>query len=212
MKRSLAIFDWDGTLVDSPRWAHHAMCAVFNNYQVEPPSLEVFLEGISSDFLIFYRKHGIPNTATRKDLNAIWEKYLLDHSDDFTLRDGALEALVYCRDVGMKTAIVSGTSPGVIAHGIERFGIGDLIGQVEANACGKVKELQRVLLNFNISPDEAVYVDDTHEGVNAAKTVGMTAIGITGGFELPQRLLQAEPDHLIDSLYDLLPLLRNGAG
>jgi phosphoglycolate phosphatase len=207
MPLNLAIFDWDGTLVDSPSWAHQAMCAVFNYYGVEPPTLEIFLTEISSDFLLFYRSHGIPESATRQDLNVIWEQYLTEHPDGFMMRDGAKEALAFCHDAGMKTAIVSGTSPGTIAQGIERFALTGLIDHVEANACGKVGELQLVLARFTTNPHGAVYVDDTLEGVKAAKSLGITAIGITGGFELPERLLKANPDHLITTLFDLPQLL-----
>jgi phosphoglycolate phosphatase-like HAD superfamily hydrolase len=93
--------------------------------------------------------------------------------------------------MGMSIAIVSSNARSVITEGLAQFGLSDLIDHIEADACGKVQELQRVLHVFNVAPVDAFYVDDTFEGVNAACSIGITAIGIEGGWGKPERLLQA---------------------
>lgn len=113
------------------------MQAVFEHYGVEAPTLETFLGEISSDFMLFYQKYGIPSSATRKDLNSLWERFLDEHPDDLRLRDGAQDALLLCHNLGMKTAIVSGTAPGVITRGAQLLGISAFIGYVEGNARGE---------------------------------------------------------------------------
>jgi phosphoglycolate phosphatase len=210
---ALAVFDWDGTLVDSAHWTHRAMQAVFRHYSVEAPTLETFLHEISSDFMLFYQKYGIPASATRKDLNAIWEQYLMEHPEGLMLREGAQEALTLCRNMGVKTGIVSGTAPAVITHGMERLGIAALVDQIRGNACGKVNELRQVLAHFRLKPYQAVFIDDAYEGINAAKNVGMTAVAITGGFDATDRLRSASPDHVIGTLREFPTLLkRNSIG
>ncbi len=216
MAWKLVAFDWDGTLVDTMQIAYQAMRTVFGHYRLEPPSKDVFLENITSGgMLAFYHERGVPRSATRQDLNAIWQRHFNDpkHHSQLLLREGAREALAACRDMGAKVSIVSGSTHGIITTGIERFGISDFIDHVEADASGKVDELRRVISHFSVDPNEMVYVDDTYEGLAAAKEVGISAIGILGGFSPRERLLEANPDRLIASLNDLLPLFGiNGMG
>ncbi len=209
----LLAFDWDGTLVDTMEVMYQATRTVFIHYELKPPTREVYLEEITiKNMDEFYHDHGVPRQATRQDLNAIWRMYFNDpgNYDAMRLRDGAREALLICRAMGINTALVSGTIRDVIMVGLSRFGLPGFIDHVGADASDKVGELKRTLDRFVISPEEAAYVDDTFEGLSAAKRVGMTAIGITGGFSPRQLLLEADPDLMIDSLIELLPLLKAG--
>ena len=215
MAWKLVAFDWDGTLVDTTDIAYRAVRTVFARYQLEPPHKEVFLERITSGgMLAFYHERGIPRHVTRQDLNGIWRGVFNDpeHRDRVALRDGAREALLACRNTGAYTSIVSGSVHDIIVAGLANLGVSDFIDHIEAEACGKVEELQRIIYRFSVDPCDVVYVDDTFEGLSAAKAVGAIAIGITGGFTPRARLLEANPDHVISSLHELLPFFgTNGA-
>jgi len=209
LKWKLVAFDWDGTLADTRQVAYQALRTVFEKYCLSPPSKEVFMENISSDEkMAFYYKHGIPMSATRKDLNTIWQQYFNDPQrlHEFSLRDGSKEVLHAFHNAGLKVSIVSGSGHAIITTGLTKFDLVDLVDHIEADACGKIDELYRTISRFSIDPKEAIYIDDTFEGLSAAKSVGLTAIGIMGGFNTQERLLTASPDYLIKSLYELLPI------
>ncbi len=194
----LAVFDWDGTLVDSREIAYRATCDIFRHYGVEePPSREAYFRDQISDFIPFYHRHGIPASVNRNELNGLWRRLFFAESNHPPLREGTLDMLRACREAGLRTAIVSGNIPEVIQACSGLLGLGGLIDHVHANANGKTEELRAVLAHFGIGPEEAFYLDDTAEGLLAASRAGMAAIGIEGGFNLREHLETANPDHII---------------
>jgi phosphoglycolate phosphatase-like HAD superfamily hydrolase len=204
MKQVLVMFDWDGTLADSVRWSYRGVCAIFRHWGVAPPSCDIFFEKVTSDIISVYHRHGIPKNVTREELNAVWNKHLQENLDGFMLREGARDVLQFCHQNGMKTAIVSANTEAVITRGIERFGIGLLIDHVTWGAYDKARKLKEVRERFGA--ERAFYVDDTHEGITAAKSAGVIAIAITGGFELLSNIALAEPDHTICALGELFTI------
>lgn len=194
MKWKLAVFDWDGTLVDSVALAYEATACLFAKFDLAPPPYEAYLAANLSSpgaILAFYHAHDIPVSASETEMRKTWERHSIEHYVELQMREGALDLLRLCREMGMNTAIVSSNAQSVISTGLDQFSLSGLIDHVQADACGKVEELRRVLQAFDVSPAEAFYVDDTFEGVNAAHSVGMTAIGIEGGFGKLDRLRQA---------------------
>ena len=68
--RVMAIFDWDGTLVDSVDNLYLGVCEVFKQSRIVPPSLIEYAEGLSSPYTEFYKRYGV--TASEEQ---IWEWY-----------------------------------------------------------------------------------------------------------------------------------------
>lgn len=196
MHWSVAIFDWDGTLVDSIDLSYKVVCRQFSGFNLKPPSREVYLDASlsnPSNFEAFYKAHGVPETSTHGELSTLWGQYFAEHAAELKPRAGAIETLRMCRAFGMRTAIVSANLRSIIDDGLERMGISHLIDHIEAEASGKVKELRRVLDIFAVEPDQAVYVDDMFEGVRAARTVGIPCVALEGGFGKPEHIRQAQP-------------------
>ncbi len=206
------ICNWDGTLVaNSLDHAYQAMRATFEYYEVEPPTLAVFLAEISISFSAFCRNHGIPKRANWLQPYVIYEQYFLEHLDDLELRDGAREALAYCHDLRIMTALVSGTPPEKMFHNIKRMSIATLIDHVEAGGYNSNRE--RLLSAFSYIPTCArLYVGSTTKAIVTAKALGMKTVGIPGCFESSEDSLRANADSFIARLHDLIPLLENQKG
>ncbi len=200
----MLIFDWDGTLVDTGPIMYEAVVTFFARFGVPPPPMEKWLEEISPDFLPWYHEQGIPRTVGREELHDHWGKHAEQHKHRILLRPGALDVLQCCSDVGILVAVVSGTNADVIDPVVSRFGIGVHFDAFGTGVKDKHIGLVNMLRRFSLSPKNAAYVDDTHIGLVSAKKAGLTAIGITGGFHSRESLLQANPDHLIASLEELL--------
>ena len=60
----------------------------------------------------------------------------------------------------------------------------------------------------NLPPENAIIVGDTPEETHIARDTGLTSIALTGGFATTERLRAAEPDCLLNSLTEMLPILR----
>jgi beta-phosphoglucomutase-like phosphatase (HAD superfamily) len=207
MAIQLVLFDWDGTLVDTRECAYGGVCAIFDHYGIPVPSIECYLGEVGSDYMAFYHKYGIPSTVTHEDLNKIWNAFLVNRGTVPKLRKGALQVLRACKARFVRTGIVSSNTDVVVQEGIKLLSLSSLIDCVQADALNKVQKLQQAMDFLRVSHRDALYVDDTYEGVHAARLLGMKAMGITGGFNLRERILEAHPHCLISELDELIRFL-----
>jgi HAD superfamily hydrolase (TIGR01509 family) len=198
-KWKISLFDWDGTLVDSNEMVYQCSVRTFEHFGVTPPTREQHLGKFTHPQS--YYDHGIPKEFTRQDIDKVWERIVPNFSHLASLRKGAAEVLQECRNRGLMTAIVSDNTPQVILPTAERLGILELIDAVYAESCHKSIKLAKALLD--VQAQDAFYVDDSHMGLTAAKNAGIWAIAIEGGFTGRERLLEAEPDHIISCLTEL---------
>lgn len=212
MRWKAALFDWDGTLVDSSEAAYASICAMFKAFDCRVPPKSVYMESINLKHKAFYHEHGIPETVTRDELNKIFMDGVRANIRLIRLRKYALSLLRVCRKMQIPTAIVSGASPAeYVAEGMKVTRIGAFIDHVRACATTKIPELQEVLQRLSVHPHDGFYLDDTSEGVDAANKVGLISVGIEGGFNSKEKILRANPDFLISSPGELIPtFLSNG--
>ncbi len=206
MRWKLAIFDWDGTLADTGEAAYLSVCAQFRTYGCEPPSKKVYLESINLKHKAFYHEHGIPETATREELNKLFMDGIEANIHLIKLRSHAREFLLECQKHAIPTVIVSGVSPErYVQKGIEVLGLTGLITHVRACATTKIPELLEVCKRFGVEPQQSFYVDDSFQGVSAANIVGAFSIAIEGGFFEARELMRANPAMHISCFSELIP-------
>lgn len=204
----LVIFDWNGTLLDDLEFVFESVLEIFRRYEVPPPTLEEYRREITADFMQFYWNHGIPRSATGDDLNKIRIEVLRAIDlDRYLLVDGVLEVLKGLANRSVKLAIASSGNTEVIAAQLTHLEISDLFDPVITDAWDKVAALKQALKHFGLEPHEAVYIDDTYDGLIAAKNAGLLACGVTWGYNSRERILAAEPDYVIDELKELIELL-----
>ena len=211
-KYDLAIFDWDGVLADSKQLACLGKNAVFSAYHLTPPPDEIYLGEVRFRVEFYYR-HGVPETATHEDLDAIWNRFFLapENQKLLELRQGTEEALEACRRANMRIAIVSGNTRTVIENALRRFGLRELVDFIRGSANGKFAEVKEVLKYFATQPRRAFFVDDMPEGVAAARNAGVVSVAMCGGFGKTEDLVKAKPHFIINQLTELLPMVRNNS-
>jgi len=200
----IVMLNWDGTLVDSLPWTYQAACAVFLHFNREPPTFEIYrAEILKLRPAGFFQKYGVPETALWPTPQVIYETYLLKHLDDLNLRDGAREVLGFCKDRRIRVAIVNCLVPGELLYTLERLGIGHLIDHVQAYSYGGLG-IASVLAHFGIEAEEAVYVDSSAKGLEAAKEfAGIKIIALTGSFQPSEKILAKNAACVITTLMDL---------
>lgn len=206
-----AIFDWNGTLIDDVWIVHQSVIAIFESYGLKPPALKRYRNEIVADFMLFYLKYGIPSGTTKEELNKIRKKVLEERWNEVELHKGAAQTVKELKKIGLKIGIVSGEVPEILKKRLETFGIGHLFDSVKGGAWGhKEKSLAETLKKFGLKPKEAIYVDDTFDGITAAKNVGMAAIGWTKGYNSKRLVKKANPDFIADSMSKVKKIIKNG--
>lgn len=207
----MAIFDWNGTLIDDPWIVFKSVEEIFKTYGLNPPTIEQYRDEIVADFMQFYRKYGIPGKATKEDLNKIRKRVLEEHWNEVKLHDGAIAMIEELKKLGLRIGIVSGEVPEILDKRLETFGIRHLFDSVKGGAWGyKEQALTETLKEFNLTPKEAFYLDDTFDGIGAAKSTGLATFGWTKGYHSIALVKKAGPDFLIYSMEKMLDIIKNG--
>ena len=200
--------DWNGTLLNDLSVSYASMAAIFTEYGIAAPTLDEYRHVITSDFLDFYHRRGVPSSTDRPSLNRHRLAFMESHWNDSALMPGALEVLTHAQSLGLIVALVSAEHAPILARRLGQFSIGQYFDHVRPAAWPKERGLREVLAGLSLEPASCIFLDDTAEGITAARTLGMRTIGFTGGYGLPEMIAGAKPDHLISHLRETIPLLR----
>jgi len=190
----LVICDWNGTLLNDLADVYKYVLVVFKTYNVSPPTIETYRQEITAHFMTFYHAHGIPTWVGPEDLNAIRTRYFEQNPNGVHLHRHVDELLTLFGQLGLFTGIVSAEVDRVLQRRLMQFEIARHFDAVIGNAWDKERALREMLDRFHFDPDEAAYIDDTHDGLTAAKNVGVLPIGVTHGYHSPGRIVSAQPD------------------
>lgn len=74
---------------------------------------------------------------------------------------------------------------------------------------GKSKHLRAIQKTFSLRSEEMLYIGDEIRDIKAAKKAGIAVAAVTWGFNSPEALAEARPDHLLHTPDELLALARN---
>jgi HAD superfamily hydrolase (TIGR01549 family) len=195
------LFDWDGTLVDSAQKSYRCYARVFASYGIDYDTT-LFERTYAPDWYRTYEAIGLPR-AVWSEADARWlECY---ESEPSRLLPGASEALQRLADRGLVQGLVSSGDPRrvkqeLLAHDLARFFTSVVCGGETAERKPHPEPLRVALGRLGLEPDEAAYVGDSPEDVLMARSAGVLAIGVPGGFPNREALAAAAPDLLCPSL------------
>ena len=202
MKIKAAIFDMDGTLVDSLMlW--DVLWADFG---------ETYLK--NKDFRPSKEDDKRVRTLTLRDaMHLIHENYhigkdgeeLLDranrmmtdfYSNRVTLKPGVIEFLEYCKRGGVKMCLATATATDLLHLALDHCGIGKYFsGIFSCGDIGKGKEHPDVFLLAQKALGEAIgdtwVVEDSLVAIETATKIGMKTIGIYDRFNYGQEKIRA---------------------
>ncbi|MGB2622224.1 MAG: HAD family hydrolase [Candidatus Acidiferrum sp.] len=197
------LFDWDGTLVDSYEADSAAYLAMFREMGI-PWGLEDLARHYSPNWYRVYRAAKLPK-ARWDEADRAWRKQYAKHSPQ--LIAGArrvLQQLGRVHDLGLVT---SGDRDRVTRQ-LRAFRLTQLFG---ARVCsGDTPEkkphpapLRLALKKLCLEPSACVYVGDSPEDLEMAKSAGVRAIAVLGPFPTEKRLRAARPEVLLASIREL---------
>lgn len=184
----LVIFDCDGVLVDSEIIAAEVESALLNEagYPISIEDMAERFAGLTWKDILFEveREANIPLSASLLDA----PEKLLDKrlANEVRAIDGALQAIA--RIPGPR-CVCSNSSSHRLAAMLKRTGLSALFGDHVYSARdvgeGRTKPAPDVFLHgaaqFEVDPAQALVIEDSVHGIEAARTAGMRVVGFTGG-------------------------------
>lgn len=207
-----ALFDLDGTLVDSLEDLTDAVNATRAGFDMTPLSI-IVVRGLVGK--------GVRNLVQRAlelesphDVERALELFVAFNSahiaDKSRLYPGAREALETLADVGIRMAIISNKQEALSRLILETLGIdrffdticgGDTYPEMKPSPL----PLMKVMGHFGATAGETAMIGDSINDVQAGREAGITTIGCAWGYGGRGDLQQA--DHLASSCGELVEIL-----
>lgn len=213
----LAIFDCDGTLVDSGAPIYAALSETFraNGLQVPPPEVSRRVIGLS---LVEAMAELVPDASPKQHAQfaedykqAFWQLRTAGQVEE-PLYEGVLELLDALEGEGWLLAVATGKSDRGLKHCLERHDIHTRFVSLQTADRHPSKPHPSMVLQAiaeaGAAPETSFVVGDTSFDMAMASAAGATAIGAGWGYHEAEELLEAGALAVVDRPADVLALVR----
>jgi HAD superfamily hydrolase (TIGR01509 family) len=176
-----ALFDWDGTLVDTLPLIYRANVTVLGELGIHL-SRELFRDRYTPDWRSSYRALGVPEDRWA-DVTARWaEEMRAGRPRAMPWARGALRRL---RARGIRLGLVTASTRVVVEPNLERLNMGGLFetsyfADDVANGKPHPEALLRALDDLGVASADAVYVGDTTVDLEMSAAAGSPFVAIGG--------------------------------
>ena len=210
---SAALFDFDGTLVDTTEMIHQGMR--------HAASTVLGREDIPRETLLANVGQPLPRQMELIDAEhaeLLLEAYRQHHEEnhDALIREfpGIEASLSRLRSSGTKVAVVTSKRQTSVEMALKNFpGLRNVVDRfVTMEDTTEHKPHPEPLLRGlellgGVPKDEAAYVGDSPFDVEAARAAGLTSVAVSWGAFSEERLREAEPDHLVPDIESAVDVL-----
>jgi pyrophosphatase PpaX len=200
-----ALFDFDGTLVDTTDLIYQSM---------RHAAGEVLGREISREVLMANVGQPLPRQMellSAEHAEALLDSYRLHNEEnhDALIKEfpGVEDSLARLRSAGIKVAVVTSKRRFSVDMALKSFpGLGDVVDQwitMEDTTEHKPRPeplLKGLELLGNVPREQAAYVGDSPFDIAAAKAAGVKSVAVSWGAFSEDALRAAEPDHLVPDL------------
>jgi pyrophosphatase PpaX len=202
------LFDWDGTLIDSYHADTSAYLAMFKEMGIGW-GLKELEKNYSPNWYQVYRAAKLPRILWN-DADRSWRAHYVKHRPK--LISGVRRVLARIGGKHSLGLVTSGDRDRVLRQ-LREF---RLTRVFSARVCSgdtlrkkpHPEPLRLALRQMELEPASCVYVGDSAQDVEMARSAGVLAIGVLGPFPTERRLRAARPEFLIRSLEELPDVLR----
>lgn len=215
--KRLAVFDCDGTLVDSQANICRAMEEAFVTADLPPPP-RAATRGIVGLSLVeamrVLRPAGLDaeHRALASGYKDAYQRLRATASlDDEPLFEGVAEVLAHLHAQGWLLGVATGKSDRGLAHVLARHGIADLFVTLQTADRHPSKPdpamLLAALAEADVAPHMAAMIGDTSFDMTMARSGGVRAVGVAWGYHSVAELADAGADLIAETAADLPRLL-----
>lgn len=196
-KYKLAIFDLDGTLLETLEDLHDSTNHALVSQGLPPRTLDEVRRFVGNGIHKLIER-AVPEGSSSETVEQVFEEfktwYAVHCNDKTSAYDGIKEMLLALRKAGVRTAVVSNKADFGVQTLCKTY-FSDLldvaVGQREGirlkPAPDSVNEVLRLL---EIRREDAVYIGDSDVDIDTARNAGMDCISVTWGFRRREFLLE----------------------
>ena len=207
-----AIFDLDGTLIDS-MWVWDKIDIDYlssRGYQV-PDNLKDEINHLSFEQCAAYFKKRFNIDSSEEDMLREWNNSAYNYyANIISMKKGAREILDYLKNRGIKIGLATSNTPSLIDATLEHNKINCFFDSITTtNEVTKGKNHPDVYLlaaqKLGVNPEDCIVFEDILEAVRGAKAANMKVIAVYDEAALYQReALEKTADKYIMDYFDLM--------
>ncbi len=213
----LAVFDCDGTLVDSQANICRAMEACFVQHRLEPPTREdirriVGLSLVPAIAQLLPQAEAAMHVAMAEAYKSAFHAMRMDAAlDPEPLFDGVAEAIEALADAGWLLGVATGKSDRGLALILEHHGLTDRFVTLQTADRHPSKPhpamLQAAIAEAGGDPARTAMIGDTSYDIAMAVNAGTHAVGVAWGYHEAHELHAAGAHHVTIHARELPALL-----
>ncbi len=215
----LAIFDWNGTLIDDSRCNWEAANHCIALFGIAPLTYDQYRDTMDFPVLHFYTRNGIDSDTYLKNFQQAGAAFLDNYkrlAAAAPLRRGATALFDTLLDHGYDLVILSNFVQHELEAQVASYHIGHYFkhicgnyafNEVEHSRTNKRERLDKLMTENGYSADNAFIIGDSLEEPEIARALGITSFSVTWGCISPARIEAAGTHHLIDELDEIPALL-----
>ena len=181
------VFDFDGLILDTETSVYEAWRAIYEDHGQQLP-IDLWHSAIGTDGSSYDPLAHLKGLVGALDVEALQARRR-------AIRDGMLEALdampgvenclTYAREQGMQLAIASSSPMDWVSGHLDRLGIHDrfetIVTRDQVRAAKPAPDLyRRAVDRLGVEPREAIALEDSPNGVAAAKSAGLYCVAVPG--------------------------------
>jgi phosphoglycolate phosphatase len=213
----LAVFDCDGTLVDSQANICRAMEACFTEYRLPPPDRNAIRRIVGLSLVpaiaalapqIDPQAHGEMAESYKRAFFAMRSDRTLDPEPLF---DGVVEAIAALEQAGWLLGVATGKSDRGLAHILAHHGLTDRFVTLQTADRHPSKPhpamLHAAIVQAGATPQTTAMIGDTSYDMLMAVEAGAHAVGVAWGYHDAHELREAGAVAVSDHARDLPMLL-----
>ncbi len=214
MKYTLAVFDMDGTILDTLEDLQDSLNVILEKYGYPKRSLEEVRCFVGNGILRLIEQ-AVPSDCSEEQVQMVYEDfipYYREHSAEKTRPyDGIVTLLDELKKRGMKLAVVSNKADAAVQDLCVQYfdGLFDMAaGEREGMAKKPSPDMVELVLDtLQVSKKDAVYIGDSEVDVATAKNSGLHLCAVEWGFRDVDVLKAHGAEHIFadtESLKDYL--------
>jgi phosphoglycolate phosphatase len=207
---SLAVFDLDGTLIDSQLDLAHSVNATLEHLGLARLEHERIFSYVGNGAPVLIQR-ALGRHATEDNVERglaffldYYREHMLDHT---TLYEGVRESLERLRAAGVRLAILTNKPVRFSVMIVEGLGLGGWFERIYGGNSFPEKKphplgLETILAELGVPRERAVMVGDSAVDIRTARNARVPSAGVTYGFQ-PETFAAEPPDFLFGSMPDL---------
>ena len=201
------IFDWSGTLGDDLDLVIDATNHVFKKFQKPVISKKEFQTEFCLPYLNFYQKF-IPHIP-QKEIDKIFYEGFRFSKEKVSLLEGAEELLQFIQEKKMQLFMLTSVNEELLFPQLLELKVEKYFDKIYAGVIDKCDKIPQIIAEQNLEGKRVAFVGDMQHDIEAAKTVNIDSIALSGGYTSEKNLLESNPDFLFPDLKSFFHLLQS---